>query len=109
MGFFRKKPKTGISLGAREEKLLARISELEEFIEGAPERIRIKMEKEISTMPPPDDLDDRRREHKFYSRLSRGEIRSEHRYQTRSAFVFLLLVIGILALTVWIYSVLQAV
>ncbi|MBB21959.1 MAG: hypothetical protein DBX00_11475 [Verrucomicrobia bacterium] len=109
MGFFRNKPKVEGSFSAREEKLLARISELEEFIEQAPERIRIKMEKEISTMPPPDDLDDRRREHKFYSRLSRGEIRNEHRYQTRSAFVFLLLVMGILALTVWIYTVLQAV
>ncbi|MDG2488856.1 MAG: hypothetical protein P8M65_14185 [Roseibacillus sp.] len=109
MGFFRKKPQSNGSLTVREEKLLARISELEDFIEGAPERIRIEMEKEISTMPPPDDLDDRRREHKFYSRLSRGEIRNEHRYQTRSAFVFLLLVMGILGLTLWIYSVLQAV
>ena len=109
MGFFSKKSKIEGSLSAREEKLLARINELEEFIEGAPEQIRIKMEQEISTMPPPDDLDDRRREHKFYSRLSRGQIRNEHRYQTRSAFVFLLLVMGILALTVWIYSVLQAV
>jgi len=109
MGFFSKKSKIEGSLSAREEKLLARINELEEFIEGAPERIRIKMEQEISTMPPPDDLDDRRREHKFYSRLSRGQIRNEHRYQTRSAFVFLLLVMGILALTVWIYTVLQAV
>ena len=65
--------------------------------------------KKMSTMPPPDDLEDRRREHKFYSRLSRGEIRNEHRYQTRSAFVFLLLVMGILALSFWIYSVLQSV
>lgn len=109
MGFFRKKNKSDGPLSSREEQLLARISELEEFIEGAPERIRREMEKEMSTMPPPDELDDRRREHKFYSRLSRGEIRNEHRYQTRSAFVFLLLVTGILMLSFWIYSVLQAV
>ena len=109
MGCFRKKPRTAGRLSSREEELLERISELEEFIEGAPERIRREMEKEISTMPPPDDLDDRRREIKFYSRLSRGEIRNEHRYQTRSAFVFLLLVTGILMLSFWIYSVLQSV
>ena len=109
MGFFRKKPKADCPLTSREEKLLSRISELEEFIEGAPERIRREMEEEITTMPPPDDLEDRRREHKFYSQLSRGEIRNEHRYQTRSAFLFLLLVTAILMLSFWIYSVLQAV
>ena len=109
MGFFRKKQPPPGSFTSREEKLLARISELEDFIEGAPERIRMEMEKKMSTMPPPDDLEDRRREHKFYSRLSRGEIRNEHRYQTRSAFVVLLLVMGILALSFWIYSVLQSV
>ena len=109
MGFFRKKPKADCQLTSREEKLLSRISELEEFIEGAPERIRREMEEEITTMPPPDDLEDRRREHKFYSQLSRGEIRNEHRYQTKSAFLFLLLVTAILMLSFWIYSVLQAV
>lgn len=109
MGFFRKKPKTNCPLSSREEQLLSRINELEEFIEGAPERIRKEMEDEVTTMPPPDDLDDRRREHKFYSQLSRGEIRNEHRYQTRSAGLFLLLVTAIFALSAWIYSVLHAV
>ena len=109
MGFFRKKPTPNCPLSNREEQLLSRINELEEFIEGAPERIRKEMEDEITTMPPPDDLEDRRREHKFYSQLSRGEIRNEHRYQTRSAFLFLLLVSAIVALSAWIYSVLQAV
>jgi len=109
MGFFRKRLDTNCSLTAREEQLLSRINELEAFIEGAPERIRKEMEDEITTMPPPDDLEDRRREHKFYSQLSRGEIRNEHRYQTRSAFLFVLLLTTIIALSAWIYSVLQAV
>ena len=109
MGFFRSKPKAASSLSSREEQLLSRINELEAFIEGAPERIRKEMEEEITTMPPPDDLDDRRREHKFYSQLSRGEIRNEHRYQTKSAILFFLLVSAIVALSAWIYSVLQAV
>ena len=34
MGFFRSKPKPSSSLSAREEQLLTRINELEEFIEG---------------------------------------------------------------------------
>ena len=109
MGFFRNKPKSACPLSAREEQLLARINELEDFITEAPERIRKEMEEEITTMPPPDDLEDRRREHKFYSQLSRGEIRNEHRYQARSLMLFVLLVTAILALSAWIYSVLQAV
>ena len=109
MGFFSKKEKRSGALSSREAKLLSRISELEEFIEGAPDRIRKEMEEKITTMPPPDDLEDRRREHKFYSQLSRGEIRNEHRYQTQSAFLFVLLVTAILALSAWICSVLQAV
>ena len=109
MGFFRNKPKPAdSSLSSREEQLLSRINELEDFIEGAPERIRQEMEEEITTMPPPDDLEDRRREHKFYSQLSRGEIRNEHRYQARSAILFVLLVTTIVALSAWFYSVLHA-
>lgn len=108
MGFFRKKsPQAASSLNSREEQLLSKISELESFIEQAPERIRKEMEEELTTMPPPDDLEDRRREHKFYTQLSRGEIRNEHRYQARSAILFLLLVTAIVALSSWIYSVLQ--
>lgn len=109
MGFFRKKPQPNNALSAREAQLLARINELEDFISGAPERIRQEMEDEITTMPPPDDLEDRRREHKFYSQLSRGEIRNEHRYQARSLVLFVLLVTAIFALSAWIYSVVQAV
>lgn len=109
MGFFSNKSGDSCSLSAREEQLLARINELESFISEAPERIRKEMEEEITTMPPPDDLEDRRREHKFYSQLSRGEIRNEHRYQARSLILFVLLLVAIVALSAWIYSVLQAV
>ncbi len=109
MGFFRTKKRHSHGVSSREEKLLSQISELEEFIEGAPDRIRKEMQEQITTMPPPDDLQDRRRERKFYTQLSKGEIRNEHRYQTRSAFLFVLLVAAILSLSAWICSVLQAV
>ena len=115
MGFFRHPPRrSGSSREAstfaeREAMLLSRITELERFIEDAPERIRREIEAEMTTMPAPDDLDDRRRERKLLARLTRGEIRNERRYQTRSTFLLILLVSAIVALSSWIYSVLQAV
>jgi len=115
MGFFHHKPKRprgrtgGASISDREAQLLARISELERFIEEAPQRIRREIEDEMTTMPAPDDLDDRRRERKLRARLTRGEIRNERRYQTRSTFLLVLLLTAIAALSSWICTVLQAV
>jgi hypothetical protein len=63
----------------------------------------------MTTMPPPDDLADRRREHAFYTKLSRGEIKNERRYQARSAMLFLLLATAIAALSSWIYSFLNGI
>ena len=107
MGFFQKTPRADGTLNAREEQLLTRINELEEFIEDAPERIRKEMEDEITTMPPRDDLEDRRRDHKFYSQLSRGEIRNERRHQARGSLLFILLATAIASLSSWIYAFLQ--
>jgi hypothetical protein len=110
MGLFSKKQSIGSGgLGKREEQLLSRITELEQFIETAPDRIRREMEEEITTMPAPDDLVDRRREHKFYTQLSRGEIRNERRHQTRGALLFLLLAGAIAGLSSWIYTFLQGI
>jgi hypothetical protein len=110
MGLFRKKDSIDSSgLGKREEQLLSRITELEQFIETAPDRIRREMEEEITTMPAPDDLVDRRREHKFYTQLSRGEIRNERRYQAKGSLLFLLLAAAITALTSWIFTFLQGI
>lgn len=108
MGLFRKKSSSEPhALSRREEQLLSRITELEQFIETAPDRIRREMEDEITTMPAPDDLVDRRREHKFYTQLSRGEIRNERRHQTRGALLFVLLAAAIAGLSSWIYAFLQ--
>ena len=110
MHLFNKTPeKSSGGFGRREEQLLSRINELETFIETGPERARLQMEEEIYTMPPPDDLADRRREHKFYAQLSRGEIRNELRYQTRGTFLFFLLASAIAGLSSWIYSFLQGI
>ena len=113
MRLFRKKQTKAKStkdpLTRRHEQLGQRIRQLEELIETAPERIRREMEEEMMTMPPPDDLADRRREHAFYAKLSRGEIRNERRYQARSAVLFLLLATAIAALSSWIYSFLNGI
>ena len=110
MGFFGKKKNTGVDpITKREEQLLTRIAELENFIEEGPDRIRREIEEEITTMPPPDDLEDRRREYEFYTKLSRGEIRNERRYQAKSAILFLLLATAIAALTSWIFSFLNGI
>ena len=107
--FNKTQEKDSSGLGKREEQLLSRINELENFIETGPDRVRRQMEEEITMMPPPDDLADRRREHKFYAQLSRGEIRNERRYQTRGAILFLLLAAAIAGLSSWIYSFLSGI
>ena len=111
MGFFRKKKQKGEPdpISKREEQLLTRIAELENFIEEGPDRIRREIEEEITTMPPPDDLEDRRREYDFYTKLTRGEIRNERRYQAKSAVLFLLLATAIVALSSWIFTFLNGI
>ena len=114
MSLFRKKTKKRAGRAQdpftrQEEQLGQQIKQLESFIETAPGRIRKKMEEDMMTMPPPDDLQDRRREHAFYAKLSRGEIKNERRYQARSAMLFLLLATAIAALSSWIYSFLNGI
>ena len=112
MGLFRKKkPATAeetLQLSRREEDISSRIQQLEHFIEEAPDAIRQRMEDELTTMPPPDDLEDRRREHQFYTQLlTRGQIKNERRYQARSALLFVLLSTAIAGVSSWIYTFLQ--
>ena len=112
MGFFRKNRtagsgKTGAVRNDPEKSIQSAIRNLESYIESAPEEIRRRMEEERTTMPPPDDLVDRRREHQFFTQLTRGEIKNEHRHQTRSALLFVLLAAAIGTLSLWIYHFLQ--
>lgn len=111
MALFGKKQAAGVGEVAvydeAEQQIASQIRQLESLIEEAPDEIRRRMEEERTTMPPPDDLEDRRREHKFYTQLSRGEIRNERRHQARSAMLFVLLATAITALSAWIYQFLQ--
>lgn len=94
----------------REEDISTRIQQLESFIEEAPDAIRKRIEDELTTMPPPDDLEDRRRENHFYAQLlTRRQIKNERRYQARSALLFVLLSTAIAGVSSWIYTFLQTI
>ena len=111
MGLFQKNraPASGRADHANDlaESIESRIRNIESFIENGPDEIRRRMEEERTTMPAPDDLEDRRREHQFFTQLTRGEIKNEHRHQTHSALLFILLAAAIATLSLWIYHFLQ--
>jgi hypothetical protein len=111
MGIFRRKPASESGEVAvfteREEQIVSHIRQLECFIEEAPDEIRRRMEEEMTMMPAPDDLEEIRRESKFFTQLSRGEIRNERRHQAGGAFLFILLATAIGTLSLWIYNFLQ--
>ncbi len=116
MRLLRKKSKSKPQIGATEISELAvqertieeEISKLEEMLTEAPERIRRQYEENRSLMPPPDDWEERQRVRKFHAKLSKGELRNAHRYQTRSTFLFILLSFAILSILAWIYNYLNA-
>ncbi|GHC55736.1 hypothetical protein AAFN60_19425 [Roseibacillus persicicus] len=104
----KKEPPIGASelaaLAEQERAVAEQIAKMEEMISSAPDRIRREYEESRSLMPPPDDWEDRQRAKRFNAHLSKGEIRNEHRYQARSTFLFVLLVIAIFSVAGWILS-----
>lgn len=96
------------ALADQERALDEQIAKMEDMISTAPDRIRREYEESRSLMPPPDDWEDRQRAKRFNANLSKGEIRNEHRYQTRSTALFVLLLVAICSLLSWIISSMQA-
>lgn len=104
------RPKTDLAkrelkeLRRRELELERQRREMETVVRETPKRKREAM----ATMPPPDDLSDRRRENKFYAELAtRGQVRNEIRAQTGSVFVLLFLVIALASLILWMIRLFQ--
>jgi len=96
---------TELSLEELERKyadIEERARECEDFLREAPGRIAAEHAERAATMPPPDDLVDRRRERRFYELASRGELRNERRAQAGSSLLFLLLIIATSALAMWV-------
>lgn len=72
--------------------------EMEQLMREVPRR----KQEAMATMPPPDDLRDREREHKFYLELAtRGEVRNEIRAQAGNTVLLLLLVAATSAIIWW--------
>lgn len=80
------------------------ISKYESLIENAPLKLLEQKERERTTMPAPDDFEQRRRERRFYADLSKGQIINERRYRTRNTVLFVLLLTATVSVCWWIYS-----
>jgi len=90
-----------------QRELEEHIHSLQLHIEEEPERVRQKLIDQRTTLPPLEDIEDRRRERRFYAHISRGEAQNERRYQAKSSLVLLLLVAATSAIAWWIYTYLQ--
>lgn len=78
---------------------------LEEQIQNAsaqPEKILREAQEQAATLPPPDDLADRRRLREFEEKASRTQIRNERRTQGRSLLLLVLLLAATGALISWV-------
>lgn len=91
-------------LEEEEREIERRIAE----VESLPERLRREAEERAATLPPPDDLVDRKRRRDFEDKVSRGQVRNERRAQGRSLLLTLLLLAAIAALVFWAVMLAQA-
>lgn len=105
----KKKTKDLSEIERQKEDLQARIDELQHFIEDAPEQLQREQAERLQTIPAPDELIQRRRENDFSDRLTKGEIKNERRSQTRSALLFVLLLVTMVCISIWIYKILASV
>lgn len=94
-------------LRSQSEKLEAQIRQYEALIENEPRRLRDQHERQRTSMPAPDVLEERRREKNFYAHLSRGQLHNSRRNQTNNTVLLLLLVLALLAVGAWIYTTLS--
>ena len=84
-------------LEEKEREIARRIAE----VEAMPARLRREAEERAATLPPPDDLADRKRQRDFEDKVSRGQVRNERRAQGRSLILTVLLIAAIAALAFW--------
>lgn len=80
------------------------IAKYESMIESAPLKLLEQRERERTTIPAPDDFEQRRRERRFYADLSRGQVINERRFRTRNTVLFVLLALATASICWWIYQ-----
>lgn len=84
-------------LEEEERDLARRIAE----ISALPDQLRREAEERAVTLPPPDDLADRKRRRDFEAKASRGQVRNERRAQGRSLMLTIFLLAAVVALVAW--------
>lgn len=89
-------------------ELQAQIDALQSFIQEAPEKLQQQQIDRMTTLPAPEELQQRRREKDLHERLTKGEVKNERRHQARSAILFILLVLALISLAGWILNVVQS-
>ncbi len=85
------------------EEVKNEIESLRDFIENEPTKRREAEIERMQTLPAPDEIVTVRREKAFFDRLSRGELKNEHRHQAKNGLLFIVLVIAIFSVSLWIY------
>ncbi len=86
------------ALEAEERQLHERIQNAS----AAPEKILREAQEQAATLPPPDDLADRRRLREFEEKASRTQIRNERRTQGKSLLLLVLLLAATAMLVSWV-------
>lgn len=84
--------------------LESEIAKYESMIESAPLKLLEQRERERTTIPAPDDFEQRRREKGFYADLSKGQIINQRRFHTRNTILFVLLAMATASICWWIYQ-----
>ena len=93
----------------RERRRLAREErKFERLMREEPKRIAREQIERATTMPPPDDFQDRQREFRFYAALEKGQLRNQRRSQAASILLLVLLATSTLALILWVLRIMEA-
>jgi hypothetical protein len=90
-------------LDEAQRELDAKIAELK----ALPQQLELEMIEQERTMPPPEDLEDRKRQRDFEEKAARGQIRNERRTQGRSLLLMFLLLVATAAMVAWVITLAQ--
>lgn len=91
------------NLSQVDEEVKNEIASLREFINNEPAKRRQAEIERMQTLPAPDEIVTVRREKEFFDRLSRGELKNEHRHQAKNGVIFIFLILAIFSVCLWIY------
>lgn len=86
------------------EEVKNEIESLRDFIENEPTKRRQAEIERMQTLPAPDEIATVRREKEFFDRLSRSELKNEHRHQARNGVLFVFLILAICSVSLWIFK-----